>query len=555
MAKFSNQADLWKWLRDKHPEWAVVLAARAAMRVIPAVSAHGLYGSFAEREVVLQVFRGVAASWAAVAIPEHRQKIPAHSAAVRIAELSMSDDDGPVHAAAHAAAAAAAYIAYTTSPSVQHPADSVDAALYAVRAVEAAAANRAGIWTAVSADATMIEDSGLLPAQLAARKLWPKGRPKWSEEEWHQLTLNLLEVEEDWQVWTDWYEARLLGDAIERGVELARVQIDERIWNQGVKVLNARISRLIESYEEDKIFQYATDTGSDPPIESIPTQVSEAFVFGGSDASPIGQIDPPGAGLNDTADQRQGHADIREKAGQLEAHCGQSNRLAVLKGHASKLFAAAGESLLDLRVRAFWSQLNSLRRRHEAELRARGQSDPDTPALPEDVAGVLQDLVETLNVFAAHEPKLTALDDLSRDPSERVANDRTVKAARSIADGATRAPQAVDAGAASALNDVAVEAVGDTPSAHRSKEFTTKSARNLVLEAIRRAYKGALGEAGFAWKGVREGAYRLGGAAGASYGAALFIRANEAAVRTLIDTLGGGPTLQRIVDLILKILP
>jgi hypothetical protein len=36
------------------------------------------------------------------------------------------------------------------------------------------------------------------------------------------------------------------------------------------------------------------------------------------------------------------------------------------------------------------------------------------------------------------------------------------------------------------------------------------------------------------------------------YSVAFFIQRNEAAVRTLVDTLGGGPTLQRIVDLIIK---
>ena len=40
----------------------------------------------------------------------------------------------------------------------------------------------------------------------------------------------------------------------------------------------------------------------------------------------------------------------------------------------------------------------------------------------------------------------------------------------------------------------------------------------------------------------------------ATYSAAMLIKTDEAAVRTLIDTLGGNPTLHRIVDLIIKAL-
>ena len=55
-------------------------------------------------------------------------------------------------------------------------------------------------------------------------------------------------------------------------------------------------------------------------------------------------------------------------------------------------------------------------------------------------------------------------------------------------------------------------------------------------------------------KGVREGAYRSIGTASVAYGSAWFIKSNEVAVRTLIDTLGGSHTLHKIVDLIVNLL-
>ena len=53
-------------------------------------------------------------------------------------------------------------------------------------------------------------------------------------------------------------------------------------------------------------------------------------------------------------------------------------------------------------------------------------------------------------------------------------------------------------------------------------------------------------------KGMRDGAYRTAGTGLAVYGAALLVKANEVAIRTLIDTLGGGPTIHRIIDIIIR---
>jgi hypothetical protein len=186
--------------------------------------------------------------------------------------------------------------------------------------------------------------------------------------------------------------------------------------------------------------------------------------------------------------------------------------------------------------------------------RARNAIDPEHPPLPEEVASVLYDLRDTLNIFAAHEPKLVALDQLKRDPGERSANAATIAAAREIANAVLWAPNVVERQAADRLLQASSEVSGSTPADERAKEFSVNSSRNLVIEAMRRAYKAVLNEPAIMLKGAREGAYRLAGQAGAAYGAAWLIKANEAAVRTLIDTLGGSQTLQKIVDLIIKVL-
>lgn len=65
---------------------------------------------------------------------------------------------------------------------------------------------------------------------------------------WPDLRRRLLELDEGWEVWTDWYDARLRGDPVDWDLEEKRVLIPEEIWEQGPKVVNAEIARLIEAH-------------------------------------------------------------------------------------------------------------------------------------------------------------------------------------------------------------------------------------------------------------------------------------------------------------------
>lgn len=62
---------------------------------------------------------------------------------------------------------------------------------------------------------------------------------------WLSQKAKLLHENIGWEVWTDWYEARLRGDPFDPDLERARVLIDEAIWEQGPKAVNAEIARLI----------------------------------------------------------------------------------------------------------------------------------------------------------------------------------------------------------------------------------------------------------------------------------------------------------------------
>ena len=84
---------------------------------------------------------------------------------------------------------------------------------------------------------------------LANSKLWPGRVPAWALDTWKELNSDLLSANEDWGVWTSWYEQRLRADTTTQDTEIARVTIDDRIWGSGVKALNAHLKELLTSAE------------------------------------------------------------------------------------------------------------------------------------------------------------------------------------------------------------------------------------------------------------------------------------------------------------------
>jgi hypothetical protein len=103
----------------------------------------------------------------------------------------------------------------------------------------------------VDADATKI-DAGATGPEVAGQPLWPEGPPAWAGDSWRPLKTALLGAGEGWEVWTDWYEARLAGDAghpPNEALEIARATIPDEIWRQGPAVVNAEIKRLIAEHE------------------------------------------------------------------------------------------------------------------------------------------------------------------------------------------------------------------------------------------------------------------------------------------------------------------
>ncbi|MBI1203537.1 MAG: hypothetical protein GC182_13605 [Rhodopseudomonas sp.] len=275
MVEITNRKGLERWLQVKPREWTVVIAARVALRVVPMLATElGPWSGGArkaERDIFLPSFRGLAASWvegtwptlgvlvsAAVNTAANAANYAAGEAGAYAANAAAyaANADAGTHAAAAVADAAQAATAATAATAVGC---AVNAAAYAATAATAAnfaadtATNAAtSIWLSLAFDATTLEggvDFKTRPSDLAKQSLWPSGNmPGWAADNWLRLKSALLVLGDDWEVWTDWYEARLRGGPANEELELARVMIDDDIWDQGPKVVNAHIKELIAQY-------------------------------------------------------------------------------------------------------------------------------------------------------------------------------------------------------------------------------------------------------------------------------------------------------------------
>ncbi len=78
---------------------------------------------------------------------------------------------------------------------------------------------------------------------LSELQLWADGIPTWVSRCWSAFKGD-LPLGEGWGVWTDWYEARLVGQRINPAVEMARVTIADNVWKRGPKEVNAAIANL-----------------------------------------------------------------------------------------------------------------------------------------------------------------------------------------------------------------------------------------------------------------------------------------------------------------------
>ena len=200
-------------------------------------------------KVVLPVFQALSISWSMARFPAHSDTIL--PAAVEAARNVANSNSAYSHPAIDSAADAARSVSYDA---IDAAASAARATYYAERATAVTGIAKNFEWPrpefeqtifgAVSADMTALEQQ-IDPANLAGSPLWPMGVPEWARVNWLKLSKALSRAKEDWEVWTNWYEARISGEVAFSPLELARALMSNEILDQGPKVANGEIKRLV----------------------------------------------------------------------------------------------------------------------------------------------------------------------------------------------------------------------------------------------------------------------------------------------------------------------
>jgi hypothetical protein len=195
---FSDSSDVVKWLADKPPEWAVVMAARSALRSIPALAGEARTTSggvtAAESTIILPMFRAVCAAWVAANNPAwfHNSDLPESIFAAGRAVFTtwFTTKTNSIMAVQ------AAISTITDAPNRRHAGIAVEAAANATYALASARERDMAaeeVWNAATDDARILEHH-IAPQIVAHNPLWPDGALSWSVAAWWQLKHELLSL-------------------------------------------------------------------------------------------------------------------------------------------------------------------------------------------------------------------------------------------------------------------------------------------------------------------------------------------------------------------------
>ncbi len=245
MAQITSREELEAWLKEKPADWAQVIAARAALRVLTYAFMKRVPDDWVLR-YSLVVFRAnaavgsVGAAFAAGAAVSDAIGAARPAYTVALAILS-------------AATAATEQDEYAVGSAVEHA---------AFGAARAGASAFAAVWANTSHDCSWLiseDDLAFASHRLRSVALWPASLPEGWHKAWTFATIRLLALDPTYQVWIDWYNRRVEGhdaafdipgdiDRTHDKAILARLTdaTDADFWGKGATYVNTTLQSWID---------------------------------------------------------------------------------------------------------------------------------------------------------------------------------------------------------------------------------------------------------------------------------------------------------------------
>ena len=263
MTVIESAEQFGEWLEDKPHDVSAVFITRASLRIMPLVvgeldgrrkagadAVMPVFRALAaprlrhrpRADVVMPVFRALAAAWTVNAWPDRATE--AQDAAGKGAYAAGGAEALSKNADAEVVSSTAGYAADVAANAVGPP----DAGALAAR-ISGATGSTTTFWTSLQNDVATFEKARQAAALLARTPLWQGGMPRTLAVPWDKLKAHLIAADEGWDVWIDWYEARLHGHPEpDKALEVARVLIPDADWERGPAYVNRVIAELIEKH-------------------------------------------------------------------------------------------------------------------------------------------------------------------------------------------------------------------------------------------------------------------------------------------------------------------
>ena len=429
MEDFRYHEQIRVWLETQSRGVISVFAARAALRVLPRLSRQ-----IKKQEGKLPLSAFSQSIFWATSVSLSSGNWMARSGGLPLGDAGATF--APIYAAAAYAAnfAATAHFKSDATKAAAHAADYAANSTIDATNASASTANAAFGEYDRDRDFIMREESA---QALAKTSLWSDQSTnayKDLSQNWAELKSYLLTQNENWWVWTDWYEDRLRGNAeqpfklpfveeveiggdFENG-EYGRCTLPKEFYKDPAKA-NAAIAEIIEAYwaKQGALDQDTTVETFGPNSEGIIDRTTA-------------QTSP---GLTDTPEQRDWYDSLRNAA--LGMKDIGENALGRAARPVNNLVKAMPEDMAEAKIAKLWPAANRIRKLKAAHDRAAAGPENYHPnLLGSEVIDDVDQFVEVYNNFVVGDASLSEKDSNTAGPQDPDTEIKASEAADDVID-------------------------------------------------------------------------------------------------------------------------